>query len=220
MTSVDRGLLILRLGAGLTLAAHGAQKLFGWFGGRGLAATAAGFEAMGFEPGRRSALAAGVGEAGGGTLLALGLATPFAGAAAAGTMAVAASTHVPNGFFNSNRGLEFPMTLGLVAASLTLTGPGAISADRLIGFPSTCGRLRLVASLAAAGAAGTVIARRRRVVARRAAEKATDGWAGADGAPGATRSPAGAATGTPPNPPARPATDPADGAVAAGTQLP
>lgn len=216
MGSVDRGLLLVRVGVGLTLAAHGARKLFGWFGGRGLAATGAGFEAMGFEPGRRSALAAGLGEAGGGALLALGLATPMAGAAAAGTMAVAASTHVPNGFFNAHRGLEFPMTLGLVATALTLTGPGALSVDRLIGFPSTCGRLRLVASLAAAGTAGTVIARRRQVLARRASEGARGAPGGANGEAGATHHPAGAGAQSASS---VQETSP-DGAATAGAQLP
>lgn len=75
----DLGLLVLRVGTGAVLAAHGTQKLFGWFGGSGLEGTAKGMEAMGFSPGRESAIAAGLGEAGGGVLLALGLATPAAG---------------------------------------------------------------------------------------------------------------------------------------------
>ncbi|KOG87775.1 RpiR family transcriptional regulator, partial [Streptomyces varsoviensis] len=83
----DLGLLALRAGAGGVLFAHGAQKLFGWFGGPGLEATGGAMEQMGFTPGKQSALAAGAGEAGGGALLALGLATPAAGAAAAGAMA-------------------------------------------------------------------------------------------------------------------------------------
>lgn len=80
----DLGLLLLRLGAGGVLAAHGAQKLFGWFGGGGLEQTGAAMEAMGYVPGKQSAAAAGLSELGGGALLALGLATPAAGAAAAG----------------------------------------------------------------------------------------------------------------------------------------
>ncbi|NEB82547.1 DoxX family membrane protein, partial [Streptomyces sp. SID14478] len=71
----DLGLLVLRGGTGGVLAAHGAQKLLGWFGGGGVSGTAAGMEAMGFTPPKASALAAGLGEAGGGALLALGLAT-------------------------------------------------------------------------------------------------------------------------------------------------
>ncbi|NEC68413.1 DoxX family membrane protein, partial [Streptomyces sp. SID9727] len=83
----DLGLLVLRAGTGAVLAAHGAQKLLGWFGGGGIEGTTAAMEAMGFHPPKHSALAAGLGEAGGGVLLALGLATPAAGAAAAGAMA-------------------------------------------------------------------------------------------------------------------------------------
>ena len=77
----DVGLLVLRGGVGGALFGHGAQKLFGWFGGAGLAGTAEMFEQIGFKPGRANALAAGLGEAGGGALLVLGLATPGAGSA-------------------------------------------------------------------------------------------------------------------------------------------
>jgi putative oxidoreductase len=73
---MDTGLLLLRLTLGLTLAAHGAQKLFGWFGGLGLEATGQGLAALGFHPGRRHALVAGLVEMTGGLLLAIGLATP------------------------------------------------------------------------------------------------------------------------------------------------
>jgi putative oxidoreductase len=114
----DVGLLTLRVGVGGVLFAHGAQKLFGWFGGHGLNATAGAFDQMGFRPGRMSALAAGAAEVGGGTLVALGLATPAAGSAAAGTMIAAASVHAPNGFFAASGGYEYPALLGLSAAAL------------------------------------------------------------------------------------------------------
>ncbi|MFE3626639.1 DoxX family membrane protein, partial [Streptomyces goshikiensis] len=80
----DLGLLALRLGAGGVLVAHGTQKLFGWFGGGGIEGTAKMMEHMGFTPPRESAIAAGLGEAGGGALLILGLATPPPGGPPAG----------------------------------------------------------------------------------------------------------------------------------------
>src|SRR2546423_5380191 len=83
------GLLILRLVVGLTMAAHGSQKLFGWFGGYGLAGTGGFLEQLGFVPGRRNALFAGLAEMGGGLLLAAGLATPIAAALALSVMVVA-----------------------------------------------------------------------------------------------------------------------------------
>ncbi|HLI14734.1 MAG TPA: DoxX family membrane protein [Acidimicrobiales bacterium] len=191
MTTKNLGLLTLRLGVGLTLFAHGAQKLFGWFGGRGLAETARSFDTMGFRPGRASALAAGLGEAGGGLLLAAGLATPAAGAAAGATMAVAASTHVPNGFFNAKRGLEFPMTLAVAAASLALTGPGSLSVDRLLGWDEVRPRLRVAALALGAAAAGAVIGRRRRAVTTRSTAGTGPGHEAARGEDDASRQDAG-----------------------------
>src|ERR1700730_293393 len=78
MTARDLGLLALRVGVGGTLVAHGAQKLFGWFGGAGLQQTGKMFEQLGFRPGQANAIAAGLGEAGGGALLAGGGRTPRA----------------------------------------------------------------------------------------------------------------------------------------------
>ncbi|MBQ0849489.1 DoxX family protein [Streptomyces sp. NPDC057620] len=136
MTCFDRrdlGLLLLRLGTGGVLAAHGAQKLFGWFGGGGLSGTGEFMESVGYAPGRASAAAAGLAETGGGTLLALGLATPAAGAAAAGAMAGAAALHAPNGFFAQSGGYEHAASLGLTAAGLAVAGPGRISLDHALG---------------------------------------------------------------------------------------
>lgn len=123
----DLGLLVLRVGTGAVLAAHGSQKLFGWFGGGGIEATTAGMEAMGFHPPRHSAVAAGLGEVGSGVLLALGLATPAAGAAAAGAMSAAVAVHAPAGFFATGGGYEYPAFLGFTAAAIGLTGPGRYS---------------------------------------------------------------------------------------------
>lgn len=156
----DLGLLALRLGAGSVLIAHGTQKLFGWFGGGGLSATAEGMEQMGFRPGRNAALSAGLGETGGGTLLAAGLGTPGAGAAAAAVMASAASVHAPAGFFNASGGLEHPGFVGLVASGLGLAGPGRFSLDHVLGHRLNRPWALGAAYGAAAVAAGYVISRR------------------------------------------------------------
>jgi putative oxidoreductase len=89
------GLLIFRLAAGLTLAVHGSQKLFGWFGGRGVDGTGAFFEQIGYRPGKIFAVVAGLCEFGGGLAFALGVFTPLAASAMIGIMlnAVAADWH-------------------------------------------------------------------------------------------------------------------------------
>ncbi|MGW1994567.1 DoxX family protein [Embleya sp. NPDC001921] len=164
----DVGLLALRVGTGGVLFAHGAQKLFGWFGGHGLAGTGSAMEHMGFRPGRHSAIAAGLGEAGGGVLLALGLATPAAGAAAAGAMAGAVAVHAPAGFFAQSGGFEYPAFLGFVAAGLGVAGPGRFSVDHLtchvLDRPWVVG----LAFTGSAAAAAAVIGRRRAVAAAEA----------------------------------------------------
>ena len=165
LSARDLGLFALRMGVGGSLAAHGAQKLFGWFGGAGLEQTGATFAKLGFRPGKLNAIAAGLGEAGGGALLAVGLATPGAGAAVAGTMIVASSMHVDNGFFNGKGGFEFPAVLGWSAAALALTGPGRLSLDSALGHRLNRSWMRNLALAAAAPAAFAVIARRRRAVA-------------------------------------------------------
>jgi putative oxidoreductase len=172
MTCYDRrdlGLLLLRLGTGGVLAAHGAQKLLGWFGGGGIEGTGKAMESMGYTPGRASATAAGLAEAGGGVLLALGLATPAAGAAAAGAMTGAAAVHAPNGFFAQTGGYEYAASLGLTAAGLAVTGPGRLSLDHALGHAVNRNWM-VPAAFAATAAATTVIvgARNRRV--RKAAE--------------------------------------------------
>jgi putative oxidoreductase len=164
-TSRDIGLLALRLGIGGTLIGHGTQKLFGWFGGAGLDKTAAGFENIGFRPGKLNAVAAGLGEAGGGALLVAGLAIPGAGAAIAGTMVVASSMHASNGFFSQNGGYEFPAVLGVGAAGLVLTGPGSFSLDHALDHRLNRGWMRLIALAAVPPLAYAVISRRRRALA-------------------------------------------------------
>jgi putative oxidoreductase len=132
---MDIGLLLLRLTVGLTLAAHGTQKLFGWFGGPGLDGTGMFFEKLGFVPGRRHALMAGLAEAGGGLLLALGLVTPLAASVVFAVMLVAGVTvHLKQGFFLTSGGYEYTLILGFSGLSLAFTGPGSLSLDALLGF--------------------------------------------------------------------------------------
>ena len=129
------GLLVLRIALGLTLAAHGAQKLLGWFGGPGLANTGKMMEGLGFLPGRRAAFLGGLAETAGGLLLALGLFTPAAAAIAVAVMVVAAVTvHIAKGFFAYNGGYEYTLILGLAALSLAFTGPGELSLDAALGL--------------------------------------------------------------------------------------
>ncbi|WP_037855704.1 DoxX family membrane protein [Streptomyces sp. NRRL S-340] len=158
MTCYDRrdlGLLLLRLGTGGVLAAHGAQKLLGWFGGAGLEGTGRFMESVGYRPGKASAMAAGVAETGGGLLLALGLATPAAGSAAAGAMAGAAAVHAPSGFFAQGGGYEYAASLGLTATGLAITGPGRLSLDHALGHAVNRGWM--VPAAIAATAAGTAV---------------------------------------------------------------
>ncbi|MBX9393008.1 DoxX family protein [Streptomyces sp. TRM72054] len=167
MTCYDRrdlGLLLLRLGTGGVLAAHGAQKLFGWFGGAGIEGTGQFMESVGYRPGKLSATASGLAEWGGGTLLALGLATPAAGAAAAGGMAGAATVHAPNGFFAQEGGYEYAATLGLAATGIAIAGPGRLSLDHALGHVLDRGWMVPAAlGVAAAGTAVVVGMRNRRV---------------------------------------------------------
>jgi putative oxidoreductase len=132
---MDIGLLLLRVTVGLAFAAHGTQKVFGWFGGHGPDATGQFMEAMGFRPGRRHALAAGYIEVVSGVLLAIGFLTPLAAALIASVMIVAVATvHWKNGFFVMTGGYEYNLVLGVAALTVAFTGPGALSIDHAIGF--------------------------------------------------------------------------------------
>jgi len=129
------GLLILRLVVGLGLAAHGAQKLFGWFGGYGIAGTGQFFEGLGFRPGRLHAVQAGLAEVFGGLFLAAGFLTPFGAAAVVAVMLVAAvSVHLKAGYFAHTGGYEYTLVLAAAALALAFTGPGAISLDQALGI--------------------------------------------------------------------------------------
>ena len=126
------GATALRIPVGIVLAAHGAQKLFGWFGGYGLNGTGQWMASIGFEPGFLMALLAGSAEFFGGIALAIGLLTRPAAIVVAFTMAVAMTVHVGNGLFVSNNGYEFALTLLAATVSLAFSGAGAASVDRMI----------------------------------------------------------------------------------------
>ncbi|MEZ0164144.1 DoxX family protein [Kineococcus sp. LSe6-4] len=177
MANNDLGLLALRLGIGGTLVAHGAQKLFGAFGGGGLEGTAGAMHAMGFRPGKRNAVLAGASEAGGGALLALGLATPVGGASAAAAMAAAAFVHKPNGFFVTSGGFEYPAVLGLTSVALAVGGPGRYSVDAATGHVFNKRWTTALALVGAGIGAYTTIKARQQAVAAEAAEA---GQAGQD----------------------------------------
>ncbi|WP_327688204.1 DoxX family protein [Streptomyces tubercidicus] len=128
--AADAGLLLLRLTVGLILAGHGAQKLFGLFGGRGLDATAQGFEALGYRPGSFFAGLAGASELLGGLGLAVGLLTPLAAAALIGVMINAMALAAPKGLWAETGGMEYPLTVAVVALTVAATGPGRFALDR------------------------------------------------------------------------------------------
>jgi putative oxidoreductase len=157
------GLLLLRLTVGLTLAAHGTQKLFGWFGGRGLTATGQLFAALGFPPGRRHALTAALGETIGGLLLASGFATPAAVAILVSVMLVATVTvHLGKGFFAQNGGYEYTFVVAAAALTLAFTGPGAFSLDALVGLTRSGTLWGIGALVAGLVAGGTAMLERRK----------------------------------------------------------
>ncbi|MFN8423065.1 MAG: DoxX family protein [Anaerolineae bacterium] len=151
-------LLVARLFFGLGLAVHGGQKLFGWFGGHGLAGTAGFFENhLGFHPGRLFALAAGLGELGGGLLVALGLLGPVGPALMVLVMVVAALTvHIKSGFLSSNNGIETPMLYAMGALLLAFAGPGAYSLDGALGLLELSSVGNAALALVAAVVAGAV----------------------------------------------------------------
>ena len=138
MDASDLGLLLLRLVVGLTFAAHGAQKAFGWWSGPGWIGWQNAIGRMGFRPvGPFAVLSVGA-ELVGGLFLALGAVTPLAAAIlVAQSVVIVVKVHAPSGFWNKASGLEFPLALGTGALALGLIGPGAVSFDAVEGLSPT-----------------------------------------------------------------------------------
>ena len=132
---MDIALLIVRLIIGLGMAAHGAQKLFGWFGGGGIAGTAGFMESLGFRPSKAFATLAGLGEFGSGLLIALGLLGALGPALLVVVMITAvASVHISKGFFVGKGGWELNAVYVAGAIGLAFTGFGFYSLDRVFGL--------------------------------------------------------------------------------------
>ncbi|MFE7353078.1 DoxX family protein [Streptomyces sp. NPDC057543] len=127
----DCGLLLVRLTFGLLMAGHGSQKLFGIFGGDGLAATGKGFAGLGYHPGVVYAALCGGSEFLGGLGLALGLFTPLASAALIGVMINAMVTvSAPHGLWDTQGGVEINVYIAVVALAIAAIGPGRLALDR------------------------------------------------------------------------------------------
>jgi putative oxidoreductase len=159
---MELGLLVIRVIVGLLFVGHGAQKLFGSFGGHGLKGTAGFMDSLGMRPGKQHALAAGVAEAGGGALLALGLLTPLAAAAIIAVMVVAVATvHVKNGVWATNQGYELNLVYAAAAFALATVDGGAWSLDNALGLDLTGAGWGLAALAAGLlGGIGAIVAGR------------------------------------------------------------
>ena len=159
---MDIGLLVLRLAVGLTMAAHGGQKLFGWFGGYGIAGTGGFLESLGFRPGKVHATLAGVSEFGGGLLIGLGLLTPLGAVLVISVMVTAiGSVHLPKGFWVTDGGFEYNLMIAASSAALAFTGPGGYSLDAVEGLPTAGWLPGLIAVLVGLVLGGAALAARR-----------------------------------------------------------
>jgi putative oxidoreductase len=161
--TISIALVLLRLGVGLTLAGHGLQKLFGWFGGPGLNRVKQGFEKQGFRPAWPWIILAIVGEVGGGLSVALGFLTPLGAAGIFGAMAMATfKSHWKNGFWLNKGGYEYSLILMIASITIGLMGPGNYSLDSLFGINLPQALLFCVLALAAllVDAIGILISRK------------------------------------------------------------
>jgi putative oxidoreductase len=160
---MSEGLLMVRLVFGLMMAAHGAQKVFGWFGGHGLAGTGGFFEAIGFRPGRLMAAAAGLGELASGVLVAVGFLGPIGPALMLSVMIVASSLHWSKGLFVTTGGVEVPLLYAAAAVALAFTGFGTLSVDAALGVAGAWNPAVVWSAIVAGAAAALIV-----LVSRRA----------------------------------------------------
>ncbi len=138
MHSFDLAILLIRLSVGLTFAAHGAQKAFGWWGGPGMTGWRGAIDRMGFRPVALFAAVSVLAELVGGLMLAAGILTPAAAALLVSlSVVIILKVHWSKGFFTSKGGFEFPFVLAIGAVAIGVAGPGQVSFDQLIGIEPT-----------------------------------------------------------------------------------
>lgn len=169
LETLSIGLLVARVVIGLVMAAHGAQKLLGWFGGYGLNRTGEFFVQLGFPLGRASATAASLAEITSGVLVALGLLGPIGPALMISVMMVAMVTvHWGHGLFAATNGIEVPLLYATAALGLALTGYGSYSLDAWLGIAGqwTATATLIVLALGIVGGLANLALRRRTPTAR------------------------------------------------------
>jgi putative oxidoreductase len=161
--ALSSGLLAVRLVLGLYMMAHGAQKLFGWFGGYGISGTSHFFSQLGFRPARLFVVTAGATELASGILVTLGLLGPIGPALMLSVLIVAAvGVHWPNGMFVTSNGIEHTAIFAAGAFALALAGPGLFSVDALLGLQTlwTSAMAWVAIGVAVAGGLANLAARR------------------------------------------------------------
>ena len=171
------GRLLLRVTVGSIFIEHGTQKLFGWFGGHGPSGTGQFFESLGLRPGRRNAIVAGIAEAGGGTLLVLGLATPAAASAVGSVMVTALRTAVWRDEIKVGTG-GYELLLLANAVAIADSGPGPVSLDALLGWERRGARWAAAALCGALAGSALAIAADRRHAEASAEDASASGQRG------------------------------------------